>query len=356
MAGRKPKEEVEDEGEGDVEVADSFAEPEAFTEEVVVEEEVAEDVSTADQTHSSLGAYFRQVSKTTLLTAADEVVTAKAYTESMQAFRRCLCRFGFVALDLVRIIDKVSSGDVDKYFITSLNDGGKNSSQAIFLDLEKWKSQIVSAHAQVAEQFRGGNKDAAVEAREVMADLLIKHLVSLEQLEEWYEDMHGLVVISGGEDGEGASLRRLIKKKSDQPPPPLSREKTDLIEGKTLVSVQDFLQLSSEIEGFRSIAATARQRIVEGNLRLVVSIAKKFQDKGVPFSDLIQEGNIGLMKAVDKVDYERGHKFCTYASWWIKLFIRRAIEKQSRIIRIPVHMLDTINKMFYKEQVFIREN
>ena len=111
------------------------------------------------------------------------------------------------------------------------------------------------------------------------------------------------------------------------------------------MSIGDIKEINREISLGEAQARRAKKEMVEANLRLVISIAKKYTNRGLQFLDLIQEGNIGLMKAVDKFEYRRGYKFSTYATWWIRQAITRSIADQARTIRIPVHMIETINKL-----------
>jgi len=114
-------------------------------------------------------------------------------------------------------------------------------------------------------------------------------------------------------------------------------------------------QITKSIDKGRRNAELAKRELVRANLRLVVSIAKKYTNRGLQFLDLIQEGNIGLMKAVDKFEYRRGYKFSTYATWWIRQAITRAIADQARTIRIPVHMIETINKLIRTSRYLVQE-
>ena len=134
-----------------------------------------------------------------------------------------------------------------------------------------------------------------------------------------------------------------------------SVSKMNAVEAETGLCIADIKDINRRMSIGEAKARRAKKEMVEANLRLVISIAKKYTNRGLQFLDLIQEGNIGLMKAVDKFEYRRGYKFSTYATWWIRQAITRSIADQARTIRIPVHMIETINKLIRISRQMLQE-
>ena len=164
--------------------------------------------------------------------------------------------------------------------------------------------------------------------------VFLKQFVGNEADSSWIEN------IINADDESYVNMLKNVKPDLDR-----AFRKLTSIEEEISLSITEIKDINRRISLGEARARRAKKEMVEANLRLVISIAKKYTNRGLQFLDLIQEGNIGLMKAVDKFEYRRGYKFSTYATWWIRQAITRSIADQARTIRIPVHMIETINKL-----------
>ncbi|MBL0420324.1 RNA polymerase sigma factor RpoD [Ramlibacter sp. AW1] len=283
--------------------------------------------------------------------------------------------------------DYVAEEDFDE-FDADDDDDGNGGSKALTKKLEELKNQALERFARIAELFEkihatydreGYGTPAYMAAQRELSEQLMTIRFTAKTIEKLCDMVRTQVEDVRKKERE---LRRIIVDKCGMPQdtfikefppnllnlkwvekqaaagkpwstviarnvPPIQELQTKLaeIQSKVVVPLTELKEINKRMNEGEAASRDAKKEMIEANLRLVISIAKKYTNRGLQFLDLIQEGNIGLMKAVDKFEYRRGYKFSTYATWWIRQAITRSIADQARTIRIPVHMIETINKM-----------
>jgi RNA polymerase primary sigma factor len=295
----------------------------------------------------ALQIYFRQMSETPLLTPAEEFRVASEYQAVLADFRRELYGLGFVAVEHLRLLADLDAENLSARFEPHSEGGGVPSGRSAMAGdawlpvLAEWGREIAAGYrrCQVAWQERDEHAEKLSRARAKLAECLMRHPALNEHLCEWRDVAREYLVTL--EKSAGRSRQDLA----------FRAELAD----KLLMAADEFRATMARLAQLQSQSEEKRNALLRANLRLVVSIARRYFSRGMPLVDLIQEGNLGLMKAVDRFDPRRGHRFSTYATWWIRQAVGRSIGEQSRTIRIPAHMIATLGLMSQAEQRLLQE-
>jgi len=296
----------------------------------------------------ALSAYLRSVGELPPLSVAEQSALWNDIGEATDAVRRVLFRFGFVAAEVVRLIDgclEFESSPYDIFLPSSLPAREDKTSPEVMTELRKWRGAVERARLDIAKHFREPS-DRLEKKRGDLVRLLEKYALNSAQLEELF-DISASYVRLAVPSWDGASKR--FPAAEDIP-----EATRDLVEERFALPLVEVFSGVASLISAREALHKLRQRMIESNLRLVISIAQRYRNRGLPFDDLIQEGNMGLIRALERFDCKLGHRFSTYASWWIHHGVARATAEQVRIIRLPAHMINSISAMHRAEQRFLQ--